>query len=364
MARNRIIYQSEALFVSATGVTGSGSIKQIHRVQSANYSFDLSRQDINQFGQLAALDRIILEQPTVALDFSYYVESGEQEDLIGFDIDNSSSAISGILKGDDLSPRADMQTYFITTSTDGDDNAGFTGNPGGVIGIGNAFMTSYSVEGGVGDFISASVNCEGLNIQFSNTATDVVPDPTMNSTAGTLQQAGANIVTMPLATAGTGVAGNPKALRHGDVSLALGTGQIGINATGAGDFHAQNFSFSFELSRTNLEKLGSRFAYSKEIEFPSSASLDVSAIVGDLNGTNDAMLEDYLNDAGDTESSPAVSCSGAGSTSGLKYTLLGAKLDSQGFSSSIGDNKTVDLSYSTQIGGPQDTTHGIKMDKI
>jgi len=362
MARNRIIYQSEALFVSATGITASGSVKQIHRVQSANYSFDLSRQDINQFGQLAALDRIILEQPTVALDFSYYVESGEQEDLIGFDVGNGASAVSSILSGDDVSPRQDMQTYYITTSPEGNDNAGYASNASGVIGIGNAFMTSYSVEGGVGDFISASVNCEGLNICFSKSATDTVPDPTLDSTAGTLANT-VTPVTMPLATVGTG-AGNPKALRHGDVLLALGTGQIGVNATDLTNFHAQNFSFSFELSRTNLEKLGSRFAYSKEIEFPSSASLDVSAIVGDLNGTNDAMLEDYLNDAGDTESSPVVSCSGAGSTSGLKYTLMGAKLDSQGFSSSIGDNKTVDLSYSTQIGGPQDATHGIKIDKI
>ncbi|MBC8411106.1 MAG: hypothetical protein H8E12_20675, partial [Rhodobacteraceae bacterium] len=102
MGRNRIIYQSEALFASKTGRTGKADIKQIHRVQSANYSFDLTRQDINQFGQLAAIDRIILEQPTVSLDFSYYVESGEQETIIGLDVNNSSSAISGILRGNDL----------------------------------------------------------------------------------------------------------------------------------------------------------------------------------------------------------------------------------------------------------------------
>lgn len=364
MGRNRVIYQSEALFVSATGETGSGNINQIHRVQSANYSFDLARQDINQFGQLAAIDRIILEQPTVSLDFSYYVESGEQESHIGLDVGNGTSAISGILQGDDLSTRQDMQTYYITTSPEGNDNAGYTGNASGVIGIGNAFLTSYSAEGGVGDFVSASVNAEGLNIVFSKSATDSVPDPTLDSTNGTLANTG-NPVAMPLAVAGTGGAGNPKALRHGDVSLALGTGQIGIDASAAdGNFHAQNFTFSFELSRTNLEKLGSRFAYSKEIEFPTSASLDVSAILGELNGTNDAMLEDYLNNAGDVETSPVVSCSGNGSTSGIKYTLLGAKLDSQGFSSSIGDNKTVDLSYSAQIGGPEDTTHGIKIDTI
>ena len=363
MARNRVIYQSEALFTSKTGKTGAADINQIHRVQSANYSFDLTRQDINQFGQLAAIDRIILEQPTVSLDFSYYVESGEQEEHIGLDVNNSSSAISGILKGDDLgADRQDMRTYFITTSPEGDDNAGFTGNHSGVIGIGNGFLTSYSAEGSVGDFVSASANVEGLNICFSKSATDAVPDPTLDSTDGSLLST--DPVSIPSGTAGTGTTGNPKALRHGDVLLALGTGQIGVNATDLTNFHAQNFTFSFEMSRTNLEKLGSKFAYSKEIEFPTSASLDVSAIIGDLNGTNDAMLEDYLNDNGDVETSPAVSCSGNGSTSGLKYTLLGAKLDSQGFSSSIGDNKTVDLSYSAQIGGPQDLTHGIRIDTI
>jgi hypothetical protein len=363
MARNRVIYQSEALFVSATGDTGSNALSQIHRVQSANYSFDLSRQDVNQFGQLAAIDRIILEQPTVSLDFSYYPESGEQENLIGLSL-NATSAISGILQGDDLGTnRVDMHSYFITTTSEGDDAAGNTGNAAGVIGIGNGFLTSYSVEGSVGDFISASVNVEGLNMVFSSSSTDATPDPTIDAVNGSLANDSVEI-TIPDAAAGTN-SSSTIALRHGDVTLSVpSTASVGLSHA-VGDFHAQNFSYSFELSRTNLEKLGSRFAYSKEIEFPTTASMDVSAILGDLSATSmDDQLEHIVNDL-DAEFSPVVYCYGhtTGHT-GLSFTLLGAKLDSQGFSSSIGDNKSVDLSWSTQIGGPQDTSHGCQISQI
>ena len=38
-----------------------------------------------------------------------------------------------------------------------------------------------------------------------------------------------------------------------------------------------------------------------------------------------------------------------------------AVLDSESFSSAIGDNKTVDLTFSTQIGGPEETSVGVFM---
>ena len=59
-ARNRVIYQSQAVYVSqdvnATGVaTGTTDNKDLNRIQSCNYSFNISRQDVNQFGELAAI---------------------------------------------------------------------------------------------------------------------------------------------------------------------------------------------------------------------------------------------------------------------------------------------------------------------
>ena len=63
MARNRIIYQSEALYAGPSPATGdhfsagnggNNLVNQLHRVQSANYSFNIARQDVNQFGELAS----------------------------------------------------------------------------------------------------------------------------------------------------------------------------------------------------------------------------------------------------------------------------------------------------------------------
>lgn len=41
--------------------------------------------------------------------------------------------------------------------------------------------------------------------------------------------------------------------------------------------------------------------------------------------------------------------------------MKNAQLDSVGYSSSIGANKTIDLTFSTQIGGVNDNTNGIQM---
>jgi hypothetical protein len=46
----------------------------------------------------------------------------------------------------------------------------------------------------------------------------------------------------------------------------------------------------------------------------------------------------------------------------LQYTLKGAKLTSQSFTSSIGANKTISLEYSAFLGGPSETTKGLFID--
>ena len=91
MARNRVIYQSEGLFVShdaastgATGIDGAPNVQQIERVQSANFSYTINRQDINQFGDLSRIDSVIMDAPTVSTDFSYYLTDGFNERLLGF----------------------------------------------------------------------------------------------------------------------------------------------------------------------------------------------------------------------------------------------------------------------------------------
>ena len=95
MARNRVIYQTEGLYAGGTG--NGAATTQIKRVQSANYSFDITRQDINQYGSLARIDSVILDPPTVSLDFSYYLTDGANEAAMGFTV--SGQGAGGVNSG-------------------------------------------------------------------------------------------------------------------------------------------------------------------------------------------------------------------------------------------------------------------------
>jgi hypothetical protein len=346
--RKRVIYQSEALFV---GATGNASPKQLNRVQSANYSFDITRKDVNQYGQLAYIDRIILEQPTVSIDFTYYANSGENEANLGFALGANKSALADILSGS-----RDINNYYILVSPEGTDaniDKVIATGQGKVIGIGNAGLTSYSIEASVGDLPTVSVNAEGLNMKFYSASTGFSPhitpaDGTSNNT---------QLFSIPMPSTGEGFS----ALRPGDISFTV-TG-VGISVS---DLKVQKFNISADIGRDPIQKLGSRYAFTREITFPVTVKASVEAILGDIaDGTNNLLaLSDIVcsdtasYDLAFTLNKPATSCGGAAVQS-VKYTLKGAKLDSQQISSAIGDNKSVSLTFSTQIGGPTDTTRGL-----
>lgn len=347
MARKRVIYQSEALFV---GATGDAAPKQLSRIQTANYSFDITRQDVNQFGQLAAIDRIILEQPTVNLDFSYYANTGENERNLGFTLSNSKSALADILSGG-----ADIKNYYILISPEGTDanvDAFQATGQGKTIGIGNGGLTSYSVEASVGALPTVTVNAEGLNMKFYNASTGysphIVPENGVENAA--------NIFNLPKPNSGDGVS----ALRPGDIALSI-TG-VGVSVP---DLKVQSFTISTDIGRDPIQKLGSRYAFTREITFPVTVTASVDAILGDLleGNATDSLADIVCSDSTTydltfTLNKPGTTCGSSGGQ-GMKYTLKGAKLDSQEFSSSIGDNKSVSMTFSTQIGGPTDTTRGL-----
>ena len=359
MARNRTIYNVLALYasqVTATGIqTGANDIKQLSRVQSFDEDFTRNFTDVNQFGNLAAIDRIEVENPDVTASFSYYLTNGQNEDNLGLNVygtgtnkEDLRSCISGL-----LTKATDEKNYYLLIVEEGNDAAGYVGSKSGVIGVGNGFLTSYSVNAAVGEIPSADVEIEGLNVRvYGNIgATNVVP--AINPVDGT--NLTGTFFSLPYAQTITG-ANIPTALQPGDIIFSVPTGgTLGFNEL---DLKVQDFTLSFDLARTPLQKLGNRFAFSREIDFPVTATLELNAEVGDLADGN---LADIL--CGETEKEFTISMKkpGCGTTKGtaLAYVFKGAKLVSQSFSSAIGDNATMTATYEVQLGGPQDTAKGI-----
>src|SRR6056300_1089221 len=118
MSRNRVIYQSESLYVSKdVDSTATGDHHELIRVQSANYGFTINRQDVNQYGNLARIDSLVLEPPTVNFDFSYYLTDGLNEKALGFDVTQGAQFVSGFLETNS------GRNLYIITSDEGQDSA-------------------------------------------------------------------------------------------------------------------------------------------------------------------------------------------------------------------------------------------------
>tara|TARA_Y100000361_G_scaffold154344_1_gene179795 strand:+ start:6562 stop:8109 length:1548 start_codon:yes stop_codon:yes gene_type:complete len=441
--RNRVIYQSEALFLSpdATGYhytgaeghglmtppldagdvghgvnargqmlgwepgetwpawNGDGSdpaaakghgtiIKQLKRIQSANYGFTVNRTDVNQFGHLSRLDSVVVESPTVNLDFSYYLLDGYNERHLEFITDGMINTLSGAI--DPNNNQAGSNFFIVTTPENRDVVKGDVNlhsenkeEEKTVISLGNGYITDYSVDVSVGALPTASVTVEGMNIK-SDIGTTGIDVPAVDMINGSLvsdawdaaQGKGVakvdgctGLFSLPAATSGYAGCGDVAALRPGDVVLdienaALITKQVEgeVMKPLPGSAHIQSASLSLPLARTTLQRLGSTFGFSKSLDLPITATLSISAILSELKESN---MVDLLCDCSDINLSvtihnpDCVDCRTKDSPIAMKFTLRGCQLDSENISSTIGDNKTVDLSFSCQVGGADDSSKGL-----
>lgn len=370
--RRRIIYQSDAVYCSnSTGTAGDAGgippaqVTQMHRVQSIDYSFEVNRTDVNEIDKLAALERVILEEPTVSFSMNYLLADGWNESGVGLTVATASppNCLSGILANN---PEAE-KNFYIVTVPEGLDAVGYdvsanAGTPE-VVGIGNAFLTSYSVSASVGEFPSADMEFEASNFTISKYLANGIRNPAIVTT-GTIVEQYTGRVTWNDATTGTlSVA----ALRPGDITLDFGAasaemggpvmpGNTADDATNTA-MHVQSFTLDVPLSRTPLQRLGNPFAFSREIDVPINVSMSVSAnlasvVTGSLvnlicNATQERNITVTMKDA-------------CGANTNLVFTLKGATLDSESFANAVGDgNKTVDLTFNAQIGGGNDTTKGL-----
>lgn len=350
-------------------------IYQLNRIQSAGYDFSVSRTPVRQFGQLNAIDQIIMNSPVASLNFNYIQASLWNENKLGLVCDGTVGALSGL-----LNKTSDEKNYFLLTDPQGQDaiDNAVSNSDTFVMGIGNGFITSYSSQGSVGNFPTASINVEGLNMSFQSTRSGISPalNPVNGRTAVLTNSQGSFPLryVVPIARQEIG-AGNlaVSALRPGDITITLlkrdaeGEGSI-TNATGVFDVPGalmtdakiQSYNIGFDLSREMIQQLGSRFAISREPNFPVSISVSIDAIVGDLTTGN---LSDIINcdDSYDitVKLNKPLTCTDFSNVVLAQYNVRNAKINRTSYSDSIGSNRSVTLNFTSEIGGPASTNVGL-----
>lgn len=370
MARIRNIYQSELLYIGPVGprpcnsehssfsvsdninsaVSGENFVSQLFRVQNIAWNYSKNLTDINQLGELAAIDRIPLSAPLVELNYSYLLSNFINEGLIGLTVNQAGdtqqiSSISGILNNE-----TDSKNYFIKTAVEGSDVVNNNSNNYNVISFGNCYLNSYSSRGAVNAFPTVDISIVALNIQAQNVVhTEGAVIPAIDPIDGTPINFGYILDSGTQNYNGYSSNSNDSSLsvlRPGDIQMSFGLGE-GDGFYQESDLKVQNYTISFNLNRNDIAQLGAKYYIKKVPTFPVTVTMAISAICGEMQTGN---LIDIVKN--NKIFNPSVTIRSSKTNNVVcYYQLKGANLDNQDVSMAISENKLLNFNFSSQIGG-------------
>lgn len=310
MARNRIIYQSQA--VALNGAATSNAPVVIPGVQSVTYGIDVTREDVNHFGQIGAIDRVVTEAPTATQEVQFHFPNGViTANILNALISGSlSSAENGLIIGLD-----DEGSEFGESELSSENVALLGGR-----------LSSFSLEASVGAIPTITLGFEGTSLGY-----------------GAAMAWGGN-------AAGNAVPDYSAALRtFTDVVVSL------ADASGTHFTNAQSVTISFDLGSEGLQRLGttataSTLVYARVPTLPATVTMEVEGLAVDkgmslqLVGMNTKSSTAGTTDAGG-RATVSVVIGGA-----VTFSLLLASLDSVSYTNSIGDNATCSATFSCSVG--------------
>ena len=362
----RIFYAISDLFVSSSPSTGyffntgfnnvytganSGVnlIQSLSRIQSVNDSWNQPRLNVGQLGQVAIIDRIIVEPPTVPLEFSYVLSDLSNERKIGFDVSGINGCLANILNLTQTD-----KTYFIGITPAGQDVIGYTGQMQTKY-VTNGYLGSWSTEAAVGGLPTTTVSVQGFNWA---TSTGSINQPLQAIDYNKNVLTTGNLFTLPVAT--SGITNTVAAVRPAEITATISNSGIGLNMNA---LRLQRYNFSFNLNLQKLSQLGAFFPYALVIQFPVDVTASITAYWSDL--TADTLSRLGCNDPTFTVQAQLSQphCLGQpASTLAAQFTLVGAKLDSQTFSENLSDvASTVTLNFTSTLGSATDPNHNFFM---
>jgi len=359
LTRNRVIYAGTDVLVSdapswsghQTGVT---SLKLLKRVQSSSISISNPVTRTKQIGSSDFAFEKYIKEPEIQVGLEYICSDNSNELLLGL----NATGNEGILK--DLSSSAqDRNIFFILTDENSQDAHSLTNMVGNdIFSIGNNFLTNYSIKAEVGSVPIASVSFSCLNMTFqtyNGTGSNGSEVPAINLTNGiksteTYMLTGASMITENYLTNQNL---RPYAINPGDIELLMPQPIMGgVRYSGNIPAAISSLSIDIPIERRDLLGFGSNYPYDKKIIFP---------IIGRLSfqGTFDEPVTgDFSNIFADENNYDfTFNLKKYDGTTGLRIEILDARIESQSFDLSMGEN----LSFSSEFSFKLTQTDGFRL---
>jgi hypothetical protein len=353
------IYNVGAVFASpspatgycfSSGNSGDNLLKQIPRVQSVGVNFSRNLQPVNQLGQFAAIDRVMIDAPTVNLSMSYYLLDGKAENVLGFNTSGDRSMIASI-----LSRESSEKNYFLSIAPEGVDNIGHTNtSTTKTLAVANCYIDSYSLSAAVGSIPTANVSMQGINFA-SFVDSQNLDSPAIDYTQ---DQPVSNVkFSIPTAISYTG-ANTVSVLRPGEIELQIpNAAGFGDYVSGVGAIHINSCSLSFNLSPENVPSLGHFYGNGKKTNRPVDVQFSVDGLAADIAVSSLSTLR-----CNDPLSNMKLVFRGGCSSTGtpqIAIDLKGFKFDSRDYSLGIGGPATVRYNFSAQMSAGTSIDKGV-----
>lgn len=342
-------------FMFSSGTSGVNLLTFLPRVQSVAVNLSVPRENVNQYGMLNRLDYLIVSPPSVTATIDYLSVDGFAENLLGFAASGQQAFVSGLIDG----TQGD-KNYFLGVSPEGTDLIGDSSPSAvNVVGLGNGYVSNYSLNLAVGAIPRVSVSVEASNLQFYTGASGNASPAINFNTALPVVGPTFSLPTMPAYTG----AGIVSALRPGDIVLSFPRADNGIGGdylSGVGAIWPQSVALSVPIALDNITELGNPYPVARKIRFPVDCTLSVEALIGDVLTGSVANLFCSDNPFNLAFSLNLPNCSRTGAPA-ITVNFNQAKLISRDYSSSIGQNSTVRLTFQNQLQGisPNYLNYGI-----
>lgn len=348
----RVIYSSNAVLVSdSPGLenhTGLYEVKALDRIQSANVSVSTDIKKFKQIGYEEFGFNNFYGPPRVNCQLSYYLTDSSNESILGLRVDNQS-----IFRGQNVAQK-NINLFLLSDTQDGRDIALLNDWSGvNVFGVGNAYITNYSARAGVGEVPTASVSFDANNIFYDTyTGRNLVPSLSSEAvkTGGYFYSINSGVFDKTRYV--TNQSSRPAALRSADIIVTMSqpTFAGGVYQTATGKI--QSFDISIPFERKELLGFGNNFTFDRKLMPPSVGSVSFNAIFDLMNTGNYSGIFDFSQ--GKNIQIDLQDCSG---NSQIKYNIENAKLSSENFNFSIGQELNFDGSFEFSVG----TNHGFKI---
>lgn len=378
--------------------TNFNLVKSIYRVQDFNFGFEQSYTDITHLGKDSTVYRAIVNPGVVNVDFSYLQQGVVNELRCGFysnytQIYGNTSGLAfypnntgvNLLSGfivRTLEPGnnevhypynyRDKRNLFAVMEKEGRDvnptsYAELHNNARNlsVMGFGNCYLTRYNAQASVGSFPTCSMSWVGENMSVYLSGSGV-PIPAVDYTT----RSGINNkhFNVPADYQGDSAI---SCIRPGDITLDITclskiTNMLAIQGTGTSaadypdiynlgfsysDIKIQSYNLDLPLTRENLSSIGHKLPIDRPLVFPIFASLDIEAIVGD---SQTGSLSEFMKHNNDYNlkiklKNPATASNNFPNAVAVQYDLLRSKLEKINYTNQIGGQKSVNMSFRTEI---------------